>query len=263
MSRPFPATTFPGRAIRAGQQGAEVAAIQRRLNALGCGPVDEDGAFGPQTLNAVQLFQARSEDPSGRPLEPDGIVGAHTWAALFQQQISSRDAAPDALLRETLDIARGEIGVREDPPNSNRGPKVDQYVREVGLNPASGFPWCAAFVYWCFSQGARVAGVSNPLIKTAGVQDHWQRAIAGGIHCISAAEAAGNPDEIQPGMIFVMGMSGGAGHTGLVERISGSLLTTIEGNTNDNGSREGIGVFRRSSRHIANINLGFINYGRK
>ena len=62
-------------------------------------------------------------------------------------------------------------------------------------------------------------------------------------------------------MIFIIGTSSGKGHTGLVEKISGSLLTTIEGNTNDNGSREGIGVFRRTSRQIADINRGFIDYG--
>jgi peptidoglycan hydrolase-like protein with peptidoglycan-binding domain len=42
-----------------------VRAIQRRLNALGCGPVREDGAFGPQTATAVRLFQARFTDSDG------------------------------------------------------------------------------------------------------------------------------------------------------------------------------------------------------
>src|SRR5439155_18370375 len=46
----------------------------------------------------------------------------------------------------------------------------------------------------------------------------------------------------------------GNGHTGLVEQIAGVRLATIEGNTDLGGSREGIGVFRRTGRTIATIN---------
>lgn len=35
------------------------------------------------------------------------------------------------------------------------------------------------------------------------------------------------------------------GHTGLVEKISGDFAVTIEGNTNNGGSRDGDGVYRR------------------
>jgi hypothetical protein len=52
----------------------------------------------------------------------------------------------------------------------------------------------------------------------------------------------------------------GTGHTGLVERVLGGRLVTIEGNTNGGGSREGIGVFRRNRRTVWSINRGFINY---
>ena len=61
-------------------------------------------------------------------------------------------------------------------------------------------------------------------------------------------------------MIFVLDTGGGSGHTGLVEAIEGGRLITLEGNTNDGGSREGVGVFRRNGRKIVNINRGFIDY---
>jgi hypothetical protein len=35
------------------------------------------------------------------------------------------------------------------------------------------------------------------------------------------------------------------GHTGLIEKVSGDFAVTIEGNTNDGGSRDGDGVYRR------------------
>jgi hypothetical protein len=36
--------------------------------------------------------------------------------------------------------------------------------------------------------------------------------------------------------------------------------TADKGNTNDSGSRNGIGVFQRSTRTIGQINLGFVLY---
>jgi hypothetical protein len=50
------------------------------------------------------------------------------------------------------------------------------------------------------------------------------------------------------------------GHAGLVSRVVGNRMETIEGNTNDGGSREGIGVFRRSGRTLQSINRGFIEF---
>lgn len=65
---------------------------------------------------------------------------------------------------------------------------------------------------------------------------------------------------MQPGFIFIMDFGGGVGHTGLVEKVLNGHLVTIEGNTNDGGSREGIGVFRRTGRKLASINKGFLDY---
>jgi hypothetical protein len=84
-----------------------------------------------------------------------------------------------------------------------------------------------------------------------------------GIPRITATQGKHNPSLVKPGHIFVIdtGPAGGAGHTGLVERVIGGKLVTIEGNTNEGGSREGVGVFRRTQRTIVSINKGFINYG--
>ena len=44
-------------------------------------------------------------------------------------------------------------------------------------------------------------------------------------------------------------------------RADANSFTTIEGNTNDGGSREGIGVFRRSGangRKVVEVNRGFV-----
>ena len=77
------------------------------------------------------------------------------------------------------------------------------------------------------------------MVKTAGCLDHWHHASAKGAQCITAPQAVHNPAEVRPGMIFIMDHGGGLGHTGLVEKVNGGLLTTIEGNTDASGGREG------------------------
>jgi hypothetical protein len=256
---PIPA--FPGRVIGLRDPDkAIVMLIQQRLNQLGCGPVAQDGDFGPQTGEAVELFQVRSADHFGAPLDADGKVGPLTWASLFALPaipVVSNPGMP--ILVETLRFAGTQIGVMEQPLGSNRGPQVDLYLKSAGADLGS--PWCAAFVYFCFQQAAAGLGSANPLIRTASVLDHWNRAGAAGIPRLGKDECVAKPSLVKPGMIFIIVNTNGSGHCGLVESVTGTLLTTIEGNTNDNGSREGIGVFRRQKRTIASVSRGFLSYG--
>jgi hypothetical protein len=57
-------------------QSSRIKRIQRRLNALGFGPLDTDGIFGPATDAAVRAFQ------QAKGLGVDGVVGPRTLAAL-------------------------------------------------------------------------------------------------------------------------------------------------------------------------------------
>ena len=50
-------------------------------------------------------------------------------------------------LSKVLEIARGELGVCESPPGSNRVKYWEDY------DPAyQGQPWCVAFLWWVFQQ---------------------------------------------------------------------------------------------------------------
>lgn len=262
MASPSISKPFPGRVLSAGSNGPDVVAIQQRLNTMGCGPIATDGAFGVQTAEAVQLFQARSQDQFGNSLQIDGRVGPTTWAALFgNSAVPSVATATSPVRAKVLEVAAAEVGTMEDPLGSNRGPKVDQYLRAAGLDPATGsYPWCAAFVYWCFQNAAAQLSVPNPAIKTASVHTLWAEAGAKGIDRISPEEVAQQPSLVEPGVVFVITTSATTGHVGFVKQVDGVILTTIEGNTNLGGSREGIGVFLRKSRHVDSINCGFVKY---
>lgn len=258
---------YPGRVIKVGEKDAVIVrALKQRLNQALCLEVTSqrldpgEPEFGPKTKRTVQLFQARHVDAEGRPLRQDGEVGALTWAALFgDETVAVSDEAGSPFLAQVLTIAAGEeaMHVREKPVNSNRGPEVEQYQKRAGAS--AGDPWCCAFVYWCFDEAAQALGRANPMVKTAGCLDHWNRAKAKGARRIMASEAKNNPGLVAPGMVFIMDHGEGKGHTGLVESVNGGLLTTIEGNTDASKTREGGGVYRLV-RKVGEINKGFIDY---
>lgn len=131
--------------------------------------------------------------------------------------------------KDALKIAITQIGKCENPLGSNWGVPVKDYLASVGINfPAS---WCMAFVYWCFDQAGKG---NNPLIKTGGVLNAW-----------NTADKKYRVTDAQPGDIFIMDFGKGLGHTGIVEKVDENFIYTVEGNTNDTGSREGIMVCRK------------------
>ena len=136
-------------------------------------------------------------------------------------------------------------------------PLPDQLLRRAGMQP--GVAWCCAFTYWCFDEASRQTGQANPMFKTAGCLHHWQNAPGQGARRLLARDAVADPGRVQPGAIFIMDFGGGLGHTGLVERIEGGYIHTIEGNTDASQGREGGGVYRLQ-RKLASINKGFIDY---
>jgi len=131
-----------------------------------------------------------------------------------------------------LETAITQLGVHEDAGNRNTGPQVNAYLASTGLPP--GNSWCMSFCYWCYDQAAKRMAVKNPLAKTAGVLDQWNKR--------KTTNGTVTPN---PGDIFIMDFGKGLGHTGIVEKIEGIWIYTIEGNSNDEGSREGYEVCRR------------------
>jgi hypothetical protein len=146
------------------------------------------------------------------------------------------------LTQKTLEIATAQIGVEEIPRNSNSGPEVEIYLRSVGLS--KGYAWCMAFVYWCTQKAALQINVKNPLKKTGGVLDQYNS------RPLLVKKIP------QPGDVFIIDLKNGLGHAGFVEKVAGSMIYTIEGNTNDTGGREGYKVARRK-RDIKSIK-GFL-----
>lgn len=80
--KPEPETDRP--TIRKGSTGKYVTELQKDLIQLGydVGSKGADGKFGAQTEAAVKAFQKDHDDPDGKALKIDGVVGKKTWAAI-------------------------------------------------------------------------------------------------------------------------------------------------------------------------------------
>lgn len=144
-------------------------------------------------------------------------------------------------------IASTQVGVSEQPKGSNDGPEVASYLRSIGLGPS--YAWCMAFVYWNFALAALLKGTRNPVAKVGGVMECYRKAQEAKYKVI-VNNGKLLPKDILPGDVFFMRFDKGTGHVGIVEgvELKGGVtcIHTIEGNTNDDGSREGIEVARRS-----------------
>jgi surface antigen len=150
------------------------------------------------------------------------------------------------LQEKALEIAISQIGVEEAPGHKNTGKDVEKYLASVGLGP--GYSWCMAFNYWCFNEAAEKLGRKNPLYKTGGVMEQWRQ-----------RKAEFRVVTPQPGDIFILDLGKGLGHTGMVKIVNeDGTIGTIEGNTNDEGSREGYEVCRRT-RSRSKI-LGYLRF---
>jgi len=125
----------------------------------------------------------------------------------------------------------------------NSGPWVRLYMDgNEGVN----WPWCAGFVSFILKQAADTLGVVSPFAKTYSCDilgsdaRHKQLLVEGSSFTPQAIT-------LQPGSIFlVKRASNDWEHTGIVTAFNADTIETIEGNTNDDGSREGYEVCLRT-----------------
>ncbi|MDR1305279.1 MAG: hypothetical protein LBK76_08670 [Verrucomicrobiales bacterium] len=131
--------------------------------------------------------------------------------------------------QEFLAVLRSQVGVTERPPGSNDGPEVRAYLAACGITKPA--PWCAALLHWGLSKIA-----SKPVTGGGAWSPAWfPRA---------RRVAAGDVREGDIGGVYFASLRR-VGHVVACESVSRREVTTIEGNTNAAGSREGDRVARK------------------
>ena len=126
-----------------------------------------------------------------------------------------------------------QIGVREKTGH-NDGKMVETYLRYCSLD--KGNPWCASFVCWTYGQ----AGVANP--HSGFCPDLFTVK-----KVIYRRGSKINKEPPQPGDVWGLYFpeKGRVAHVGFVDQWGAKYCITVEGNTNEAGSREGDGVYRK------------------
>ena len=143
-----------------------------------------------------------------------------------------------ATVNSLLELARRQLGVKEDPPGSNKVKyNTWYYGREVS---GAAYPWCMVFVQWVFDR----ASVKLPT----------RTASCGAL--MRAAQAAGCwvTKGYRPGDVVIYDFPGGAAtdHCGIVEAVDDSRVSAIEGNTSAASDADG-GAVERRARKFAQI----------
>lgn len=200
--------------------------------------VDIDDVFGPQTKNALIEFQKKHGIPVSGMVDLATLTELEKPIKLVQYLVKDT-SLPSALIQvaeQHLALHPIEIG------GQNRGPWVRLYCRGVDGAP---YAWCCGFVCFCLEQACKSLNIEMPYTYT--------------LSCDNLANQAKNKGKLSTtptkGGIFLIRKSKNDWiHTGIVVDIVGDNIITIEGNTNDEGSREGFEVAKRT-RKITNTDF--------
>lgn len=127
---------------------------------------------------------------------------------------------------DIVTVAQGEIGYKEGSNNNSK------YGAWYGLNYN---PWCAMFISWC----ANKAGISTDIIPkfaSCGVGYNFFKSKGRIVKDVQAGDI----------LFFDWNLNNSPDHVGIVEKVAGDTITTIEGNASNEKSGEGDCVKRRS-----------------
>lgn len=131
---------------------------------------------------------------------------------------------------EIIRLARIELGVKEQPANSNSGPRVFQYQTATGAYKQ---PWCASFAKWVYKQ--------------AGATVHELRHASADVTTYLSYPHV-RPAQVLPGDAVVYQWdTGDVDHIGIFEKwvAKPNSFDAIEGNTSLNNQSNGGEVMRR------------------
>lgn len=215
--------------------GEAVRHVQEWLTFHGFG-LKIDGEFGPATEMAVSAFQQRHSLPA------IGRVDETTFDAMTAPlSLALRPIDGTGVL--SLDAPRYAEQHLAQHPREVGGQNCGPWVR-LYMNGAEGvdFPWCAGFA--CFVLRQASAGKPLPFVPSVSCDEIGIHAKDRGL--IREGGPGFDTSQLKTGSLFLVRRpQGGWHHTGIVVGIASGAVTTIEGNTNDNGSREGFEVCKR------------------
>ncbi len=234
------------KSLKNGSKGADVNKVQEWLNLwrfyekdwLNIVTVDSD--YGRQCINAIMEFQQK------KGLERDGVVGPNTFRALVKPMVNSFTyIAGDDMRQLIVDYANQHLrNMPRELYKSNQGPWVRAYMDG---NEGREWAWCMGFVQTVLDQACTSMGQSflsiMPKTYSCDVVGEFGKSNGKLIRNVRLRE---NPELIEPGDVFLnVKQPWDWTHTGIITGVEDDWIHTVEGNTNDEGVREGFEVCRR------------------
>lgn len=218
--------------LKKGSKQSQVKLIQEWL-CLHHRHISIDGDFGPATESAVKDFQQSSG------LKVTGMVDDATFKRLVAPMTAALEIIPaNGYSLGQLVVVYAKQHLEQHPleiGGQNRGPWVRLYMNG---NEGQPWAWCAGFACFCLKQACETLKHELPIRPSFSCD-----AIA------FSAESKGrlvDYNDAEPGSFFLVRNTPGDWiHTGIVIRKNVDTFTTIEGNTNDDGNREGYEVCAR------------------
>lgn len=223
--------------LKRGDRGKQVKLVQEWLCLHGI-LVDIDGdkhggGFGPATEAAVREFQNRLIHT-----KVDGVVDEKTMNALLRPlNDAMAPVAPAANAGLTIcRTAQRHLAMHpREVGGQNMGPWVRAYMDG---HEGREFAWCAGFACTVLKQAFEAHGQKPPFPKTYSC-DSLARMNGSRLVRPSNGIAARNAG-LRPGAVFLIRRTETDWtHTGIVTNFHDNYFNTIEGNSNDEGSREG------------------------
>jgi hypothetical protein len=219
-------------------QAAKIKAAQEWLALNGHG-VAIDGIYGPATRRAVRDFQ------TAHNLNVSGELDDETLNRLVDPMRTALHPIPagGATLGEMV-AAYGKQHLSVQPREvggQNMGPWVRLYMYG---NEGKEWPWCAGFVSFLLRQACESLNVELPFMTSPSCALMAESAMHRGMY-LPEAEVAKHQCAELTGAVFFVRQPGRWVHTGIVIQATPKHFSTIEGNTNDEGSPEGYEVCQR------------------
>lgn len=228
------------RTYKRGDNGKVVKAIQEWL-CLHAVHVNIDKDFGPATERAVKLFQRK------KMLPQTGVVNKQTYLRLTLPLAQALQPIPaNGRNLSRMMVAYAQQHLRQHPREvggQNRGPWVRLYMKG---SEGNAFPWCAGFATYILGRACETLDVTPPLKYTMSC-DNLAKDGKRKNTFVNNTRSRVTHTAIKPGSIFLVKKTEGDWiHTGIVLKAEEETFQTIEGNTNDEGSREGYEVCKRT-----------------
>jgi hypothetical protein len=180
----------------------------------------------------------------------DGKDGPMTWNSIIKKlglvSQNETEVKKGTLAEKFVALAKKEVGV-EEVNGTNCGPRVNEYKSATWLDSTKSWPWCAAFICWLFREAMKDGKYTFKRPQTAGAYDfeNWCREQDN-----SVLLKKPHGGDIKAGDVVIFTFS----HIGLAisEPDESGYVTTIEGNTDGVGSREG-GAVLIKKRKLSSI----------